>query len=67
MLIGQLNADVTHANKNNSTPLYWAIRYGRSELIDLLIDKERRVFSIRRTCGLESPLVMTSLIIKIKK
>ena len=56
-LLIRRGANLRLKNDKGSTPLHWAVRYGFSDLVGVLLDEGRADVGQRRKLGLVTPLV----------
>jgi len=61
-LLIRRGADLHLENDKGSTPLYWAVRYGFTELVRVLVDEGQADIAQRRKFGLVTPIVLASAI-----
>jgi len=59
-LLIRRGADLCLENDKGSTPLYWAVRYGFTELVRVLVDEGQANIAQRRKLGLVTPIVLAS-------
>lgn len=53
-------ADTSIENDKGSTALYWAVRYGHTECVKLLVSQGKADIGQTRKLGLVSPIVLAS-------